>query len=553
MYRDLVPSSPWNSTPSFDQRPTPLETPVVRMRPRLPSLSREALSRLPAELAPNVDPEHALTPVIAVFNEATGEMALTPRNTFELVRPFEEQLARQQAEASPHDGRGTVTRSMRLPFDDGSSAGATRPSESHDWVTTADEDRSEYDEMLLQRVGSSLADNSSAGDPEVEAGGLAQSRSSHPSPYRAIPGAVLSPSVENFGAWGHGNHTYQHPEPMLGTHPNPFLSTPPRMPSPRVSPRAAAFGATIERHVSPFITTPTPTLGQGLSTSSRFDALTLSPTPTRREYVEDWASEHNSISRLLPDSNTNLREMRSQEMRSAENDFIQRPRALDMPAALTPTRDHRLHPAAGTRPILPPSPNPPPNPRYARRQPHQRAQIPRSPFADTTRSSSPVTVVNERPTNPRDMRGLREYLKNRDVSSEAGETNTVSAIMRSAGSGAQSSRRSPVQGSNRWTSIDLGDATNALPVLPHTQPLSPVALANQKKISLICLALCTIFPPLWYLYGYGHLDWVVVWWTNGVIPSMRAKDKTWAKALAFIATALVVLVVPLYFGLASIQ
>ncbi|KAI4155155.1 MAG: hypothetical protein LQ340_001191 [Diploschistes diacapsis] len=158
--------------------------------------------------------------------------------------------------------------------------------------------------------------------------------------------------------------------------------------------------------------------------------------------------------------------------------------------------------------------------------------------------SSPqrTETIRERPS-PRDMRGLRQYLDSRRVSSFGGDTNTVATMVRSS-----PPIRSPRAGSPavtvpvEWTDIPLTDPP-ALRAPPHSQPLSLPALLRQRRISLICLAICHLVPLLLFLYATGRLDWVMNWWTGGEIPGMRDSDKRRAGLLGFASCSVAFLVI----------
>ena len=163
-----------------------------------------------------------------------------------------------------------------------------------------------------------------------------------------------------------------------------------------------------------------------------------------------------------------------------------------------------------------------------------------SPPRDTTQT------VRERPS-PRDMRGLRSYLDSRRQVSSAGtrQANTVAAMIRSS-----SPTRSPPRSGSpvlvvpvEWTDIPLTDGPVLRVAPPHSQPLSAPALIRQRRVSLFCLVLCHLCPPLLFLYAAGRLDWVVNWWTSGEIPSMRREDKRLALLLGFGVCGVVVLAI----------
>ena len=164
-----------------------------------------------------------------------------------------------------------------------------------------------------------------------------------------------------------------------------------------------------------------------------------------------------------------------------------------------------------------------------------------SPPRDTTQT------VRERPS-PRDMRGLRSYLDSRRQVSSAGtrQANTVAAMIQSS----SPTRALPRAGSPvpvvpvEWTDIPLTDGPPVLRAAPpHSQPLSAPALIRQRRVSLFCLVLCHLCPPLLFLYAAGRLDWVVNWWTSGEIPSMRREDKKLALLLGFGVCGVVVLAI----------
>ena len=51
---------------------------------------------------------------------------------------------------------------------------------------------------------------------------------------------------------------------------------------------------------------------------------------------------------------------------------------------------------------------------------------------------------------------------------------------------------------------------------------------RKRKISVVVVCLCNIFPPMLFLYAIGRLDGIIVWWTNGEFSTFGKSQKRWA-------------------------
>ena len=131
-------------------------------------------------------------------------------------------------------------------------------------------------------------------------------------------------------------------------------------------------------------------------------------------------------------------------------------------------------------------------------------------------------TVRDRPARRGDMRGLQRYLDSRRVSSYGKQTNDSATAIVSSSPLSPPSLRPGRDMAVEWTDIPLGDPpTLQQPAPPHNQALAPQAIARQRRLSLFCLVVFTVFPPLAFLYTFGYLDWFPNWWTQGHVPSLR--------------------------------
>ena len=68
---------------------------------------------------------------------------------------------------------------------------------------------------------------------------------------------------------------------------------------------------------------------------------------------------------------------------------------------------------------------------------------------------------------------------------------------------------------------------------------------RKKKISIVVLCLCNLFPPLLLLYANGNMDGIITWWTNGDYISFGRPQKkaAWVCVGGWIAAMLIGLII----------
>ena len=349
---------------------------------------------------------------------------------------------------------------------------------------------------------------------------------------------------------------YQHPAPIQGAHRHPFTATPPAISSARPRPQARLpSGANVIRRSGAGMPEEPLSSDQGFSTLNWNSDYKFESRTSEERYLDPSADGHSeaayrgrvsgegrtgsdveSTSRLvdasLASGNGKGRIRDSLWSYSTEGslwrgrsevfkDLNLEPRRLSiLPELLTPVRRRRQASREGAQPSVA---SPFSDLWRVRRQgseQHRRLQQARRPILRRQRGEAAERVVEtasrggrERPVNTRDMSGLRSYLADRRFSVEIdGPSVAVPAAAHLTASAPWVDDEQAPRQSERWT---------ITPAPPHSQPLVWQAIARQQKVSWVCLALCLLFPPLFFVCAWGGLDWVMGWWTEGEIPVMR--------------------------------